>query len=86
MENVCLKHLEWDQHLIIIFSYSQVSIYCRLHQNNHLSVEKLLSRLSAFQEIFAVEDPMFIVQMTADVPVSYPGCALHSKRPLTYFI
>lgn len=34
---------------------------------------KLFSRLSTFQEVFAVEDPMFVVQVTADVPVLYTG-------------
>lgn len=57
-----------------------------MHQNDHLSVEELLSWLSAFQEVFAVEDPMFVVHVTADVPVLHTGRMLLPWRPLTYFI
>lgn len=83
MENVCLEHLQWDTHFIVINLKSRI-YYC-LHQNDHLSVEKLLSRLSALQEVFAVEDAMFVVQVSADVPVLDTGTYVTLTKALHLF-
>lgn len=47
------------------------SVFSFLHRvRAHLLIKQLLVWLSAFQELFAVKHSMFIVQMTADIPVT----------------
>lgn len=80
MEDVCLQHLE-HSHVNLKVS-TGLRVPCQLREASkfkikmietavYLLVKKLLRWLSGFQELFAVKHPMFIVQMTSNIPVIY---------------